>query len=100
MANNNNDDGGKKQSLFEQHAQTGLAVIATSILLGSGGLLLGMREDVQVLKRDVQHLSDSLKTAGDDRFRGADWRREERALNDRFQRLEQRVEKIEGLRAR
>jgi len=88
----------KKPSLFETHAQTGLAVIITSILLGSGGLLLGMREDVQVLKRDMSHLSDSLKSAGDDRFRGADWRREERALSDRFQRIEQRVERLEGVR--
>jgi hypothetical protein len=96
----NNPEEDRKPSLFEQHAQTALAVVATSVLLGSGGLLVAMREDVQVLKRDVQHLGESLKTAGDDRFRGADWRREERSLNDRFYRLEQRVEKLEGLRAR
>jgi hypothetical protein len=88
----------KKPSLFEQHAQTALAVIATSVLLGSGGLLLGMREDVQVLKRDVQHLADQLKSGVDDRFRGADWRREERVLNDRFQRVEQRLDRLEGVR--
>ena len=88
----------KKPSLFEQHAQTGLAVVATSILLGSGGLLLGMREDVQVLKRDVQHMSEKLQMAGDDRFRGADWRREERVINERFQRIEQRLDRLEGVR--
>jgi hypothetical protein len=88
----------KKPSLFEQHAQTGLAVVATTILLGSGGLLVAMREDVSVLKRDVQHLSDNLKTSGDDRFRGADWRREERVINERFLRLEQRVDRMEGIR--
>jgi hypothetical protein len=92
------DDDKPKQSLFEQHAQTALAVIATSVLLGSGGLLLGMREDVQVLKRDVQHMSEKLQMAGDDRFRGADWRREERVLNDRFQRVEQRLDRLEGVR--
>ena len=88
----------KKPSLFEQHAQTALAVIATSVLLGSGGLLLGMHEDVQVLKRDVQHMSEKLQSAGDDRFRGADWRREERVITDRLQRIEQRLEKLEGVR--
>ena len=92
------NDEEKKPSLFEQHAQTALAVIATSILLGSGGLLLGMREDVQVLKRDVQHMSEKLQSAGDDRFRGADWRREERVISERFQRLEQRVDRLEGIR--
>jgi hypothetical protein len=92
------DSDEKKPSLFEQHAQTGLAVVATSILLGSGGLLLGMREDVQVLKRDVQHMSEKLQMAGDDRFRGADWRREERQINDRFQRVEQRLDRLEGVR--
>jgi hypothetical protein len=96
MTNADGDD--KKPSLFEQHAQTGLAVVATTILLGSGGLLVAMREDVSVLKRDVQHLSDALKNTGDDRFRGADWRREERAITDRFQRLEQRVDRLEGLK--
>jgi hypothetical protein len=88
----------KKPSLFEQHAQTALALVATSVLLGSGGLLLGMREDVQVLKRDVQHMSEKLQMAGDDRFRGADWRREERQLNERFQRVEQRLDRLEGVR--
>jgi hypothetical protein len=88
----------KKPSLFEQHAQTGLALVATSVLLGSGGLLLGMREDVQVLKRDVQHMSEKLQSAGDDRFRGADWRREERVIVDRFNRIELRLEKLEGVR--
>jgi hypothetical protein len=91
----NNDD---KPSLFEQHAQTVVGATVLALLLGSGGLLVAMREDVQVLKRDVQHLGDTLKSAGDDRFRGADWRREERAITDRFERLELRVEKLEGMR--
>jgi hypothetical protein len=96
MTSADGDD--KKPSLFEQHAQTGLAVVATSILLGSGGLLLGMREDVQVLKRDVQHMSEKLQSAGDDRFRGNDWRREERVIIERFQRIEQRLDRLEGLK--
>ena len=96
MTSADGDD--KKPSLFEQHAQTGLALVATSILLGSGGLLVAMRDDVSVLKRDVQHLSDQLKSGVDDRFRGSDWRREERVINDRFQRIEQRVDRLEGLK--
>ena len=96
MTSADGDD--KKPSLFEQHAQTGLAVVATTILLGSGGLLLGMREDVSVLKRDVQHMSEKLQSAGDDRFRGNDWRREERIIIERFQRLEQRVDRLEGIK--
>jgi hypothetical protein len=94
----NGDEVETKSSLFERHAQTALAVIATSVLLGSGGLLLGMREDVQVLKRDVQHMSEKLQSAGDDRFRGSDWRREERVITDRFQRIEQRLDRMEGVR--
>ena len=88
----------KKPSLFEQHAQTGLAVVATTIMLGSGGLLVAMRDDVSVLKRDVQHLTDQIKSGVDDRFRGNDWRREERVIIERFQRLEQRVDRLEGIR--
>jgi hypothetical protein len=88
----------KRPSLFEQHAQTGLAVIATTLLIGSGGLLIGMRDDVRVLQRDVQHLTEKLQTAGDDRFRGSDWRREERVIVDRFNRIELRLEKLEGVR--
>lgn len=85
----------ERPSLFEQHAQTILAGIALVAITSAVALLLLLREDVSVLKTTVSHLNAQIQQGVDDRFRGSDWRREERSINERFQRIERRIEKIE-----
>lgn len=85
-----------KPNLWEQHAQTILTAVILSMLLGAGGLLLALREDVQVLKTTVSYLNQQIQSGVDDRFRGADWRREKERLDDRFIELRKRVEDLES----
>jgi hypothetical protein len=87
----------EQKSIFEQHAQTLLTSVVLAAVVGAGALLVTLHNDVQVMKAQLTYLQDQLKTGVDDRFRGADWRREERVLNDRFERIERRVEKLEGI---
>ena len=85
-----NNDNGTKPSLFEQHAQTVLGAAVLALLVGTGTLMWQM-------SKDVQYLTISVQNAGDDRFRGADWRREEANLNRRFNDLEERIDRHEGI---
>ena len=84
-----------KLTLFEQHAQTILTSIILAALLGSAGLLIALHNDVQVMKAQISFVNEQLKSGVDDRFRGSDWRREKERLDDRYQALLQRVEKLE-----
>lgn len=89
------NDAEEKVSLWEQHAQTILTAVVLSLLLGSGGLLLSLREDVQVLKTQITFLNETIKSGVDDRFRGSDWRREKERLDDRWAGMVKRVEALE-----
>ena len=84
-----------KVSLFEQHAQTILTSIILAALLGSGGLLVALHNDVQVMMEQIRFVNEQIKQGVDDRFRGADWRREKERLDERFNNLMNRVEKLE-----
>ena len=90
-----NDNG--KTSVFETHAQTVLGAVVLALLVGTGTLMWQMSKDVQALQKDVQYLTISVQNAGDDRFRGADWRREEANINRRFNDLEERIDRHEGI---
>jgi hypothetical protein len=90
----------EQKSLFEQHAQTLLTSVILAAVVGAGALLMTLYNDVQVMKTQLNYLQEQLKVGVDDRFRGADWRREERVLNDRFERIERRVERLEGIHNR
>lgn len=85
----------KPPSLFEQHAQSIVAAVTLAILLGTGTLLVAMRDDIAGMKADMRHMSSQLNQAGDDRFRGADWRREKALLDERFYELRGRVAEME-----
>ena len=87
--------GTDKPSLFEQHAQTILTATVLALLLGSGGVLLALREDVSVLKSQVNFMNNQIQQGVDDRFRGADWRREKERLDERHRQIELRMDKIE-----
>jgi len=84
-----------KVSIFEQHAQTTVVAVMLAVLLGSGGLLMAMREDVQGLKKDVSYLTEAARDNLNDRFRKSDWAREEKALEERFGRIERRLDRHE-----
>jgi len=92
---NGNDD--RKPTMFETHAQTALAVIITTGVVGMVALMLTLRSDVEVMKTQLSYMGEQLRNAGDDRFRGADWRREERAINEHFDEHERRINRLEGL---
>jgi len=81
--------------MFEQHAQTILGMIVLAAIVGSGSLLVGLHNDVQVMKTQLNFVNEQIKAGVDDRFRGADWRREKERLDERFIQLMNRVEKLE-----
>ena len=83
-------------SLFEQHAQTILTSIILAALVGAGALLVTLHNDVQVMKAQLTFVNDQIKQGVDDRFRGADWRREKERLDERFLNLLKRVERLES----
>lgn len=91
----NNENGDSKPSLFEQHAQTILGMVILSAVVGAASLLLGLHNDVQVMKKQLEFVNDQIKSGVDDRFRGADWRREKERLDERFSNLMNRVERLE-----
>jgi hypothetical protein len=80
-------------TLFEQHAQTVIVAILLALLLGSVGTLITIREDVTRLNVKMESVEAQLRNAGDDRFRGADWRREREIIEQRFNRIESLLEK-------
>ena len=86
---------GEKQSLFEQHAQSIIAGLTLTILIGTGTLLISMRDDLSTMKAEMKFLSEKLNQAGDDRFRGSDWRREKTILDERFFELRSKVHDME-----
>jgi hypothetical protein len=83
-------------SLFEQHAQTILTSIILAAIVGSGALLITLHNDVQIMRTQLAFVNEQLKQGVDDRFRGTDWRREKERLDERFQNLLQRVERLES----
>lgn len=85
----------KPVTLFEQHAQTIVAAVTLAILVGAGTLLLNMRDDIASMKAEVRHMGEQLKNAGDDRFRGADWRQQKAILDERFYDLRSQVKELE-----
>ena len=94
----------EKPSLWEQHAQSITAAITLAVLIGAGTLLLTMRDDISTMKTQLQYMTEKLNSAGDDRFRGADWRREKALLDERalqirsdVQELRKRVEELERM---
>jgi hypothetical protein len=83
----------RRPTLFEQHAQTVIVAILLALLLGSVGTLITIREDVTRLNVKMEGVEAQLRNAGDDRFRGADWRREREIIESRFNRIEILLEK-------
>jgi hypothetical protein len=88
-----NEDTQDKQSVFERHAQTIIALGVLGLVVWAGTTLLTIRDDVTTLKIQVNVLQTQLNNAGDDRFRGADWRREREIIESRFNRIEALLEK-------
>lgn len=86
----------ERRSILERHVQT-IIVSATIALLGWQLLTtLDIREKLTRFEERLLSLQGQVNSGIDDRFRGADWRREERALNDRFDRVEKRLDKVEA----
>ena len=97
----------EKPSLWEQHAQSITAAITLAVLIGAGTLLLTMRDDISSMKTELKFMSEKLNNAGDDRFRGSDWRREKSLLDERFfdlrsqvKELDKRVDELEAKAAK
>ena len=97
----------EKPSLWEQHAQSITAAITLAVLVGAGALLLSMRDDISSMKTQLQFMTEKLNSAGDDRFRGSDWRREKQSLDERHlqlrsdvQELRKRVDELERASAK
>jgi hypothetical protein len=87
------EDQWSRGSILERHAQTIIVAILLALLLWAGATLLTIRDDVTTLKVQVATLQGELRSAGDDRFRGADWRREREIIEQRFTRIETLLEK-------
>jgi len=78
---------------MERHIQTAVVTILLALLIGNVTTLLAMRDDVTTLKVQIANLEGQLRSAGDDRFRGSDWRREREIIEQRFNRIEALLEK-------
>jgi hypothetical protein len=89
----NEDEQSPRSTVIERHAQTIIVAILLALLLGTGGTLLGIRDDVTRLNVKMTNVETQLQNAGDDRFRGADWRREREIIEQRFNRIEVLLEK-------
>jgi hypothetical protein len=83
----------QRRSVIEQHIQTIITAILLALLIWNGTTMLSMRDDVTTLKVQVAGMEGQLKSAGDDRFRGSDWRREREIIEARFNRIESLLEK-------
>jgi hypothetical protein len=82
-----------RRSVIERHAQTIIVAILLALLLWAGATLLTIRDDVTTLKVQVATLEGTVRSAGDDRFRGSDWRREREIIEQRFNRIELLLER-------
>jgi len=82
-----------KQSVFERHAQTIIALGVLGLVVWAGNTLLAIKDEVTTLKVQVTVLQTQLQNAGDDRFRGSDWRREREIIEQRFNRIEVLLER-------
>ena len=90
-----------RRTVFERHAQTIIVAILLALLLWTGTTMITVRDDVTTLKVQVANLDGQLRSAGDDRFRGSDWRREREIIEQRFNRIEAILEKhIESMERR
>jgi hypothetical protein len=87
------DDQSERGPIIERHAQTIVVAILLALLLWAGSTLLAIRDDVTALKVQVAQMEGQMRNAGDDRFRGADWRREREIIEQRFNRIETLLEK-------
>lgn len=87
------DDETPRGSILERHAQTVIVAILLALLLWAGATLLTIRDDVITMKVQVQQVQSELRNAGDDRFRGSDWRREREIIESRFARIELLLER-------
>lgn len=77
-----------KRSLMEQHFQTGVTALMLGLLFWTGNTLIDIKQKVTTLEVQVQIMQAQLQSGVDDRFRGADWRREKEVIEDRFKRIE------------
>ena len=87
------DETSNRGTIIERHAQTIIVAILLALLLWAGATLLTIRDDVTTLKVQVAALEGTVRSAGDDRFRGSDWRREREIIEARFNRIEMLLEK-------
>lgn len=87
------DEQSNRGTIIERHAQTIIVAILLALLLWAGATLLTIRDDVTTLKVQVAQMEGQLRNAGDDRFRGSDWRREREIIEARFNRIEAILEK-------
>lgn len=82
-----------RSSIIERHTQTIIVAILLALLLWTGATLLTIRDDVITMKVQVAQLQSEIRNAGDDRFRGSDWRREREIIEARFNRIELLLER-------
>jgi hypothetical protein len=82
-----------RSSIIERHTQTIIVAILLALLLWAGATLLTIRDDVIAMKVQVAQMQSDLRNAGDDRFRGTDWRREREIIEQRFGRIEALLER-------
>lgn len=82
-----------KGTVFERHAQTIIALGVLGLVVWAGNTLLAIKDEVTTLKVQVTVMQSQLQNAGDDRFRGSDWRREREIIEQRFNRIEALLER-------
>jgi hypothetical protein len=87
------EDTQARGSNIERHIQTIITALLLALLIWNGTTMLSMRDDVTTLKVQVANMDGQLRSAGDDRFRGADWRREREIIEQRFNRIEVLLER-------
>lgn len=55
----------------------------------------GLHTEISLVKKDIEHLAVAVNGAVDDRFRGRDWRTEEKWINERFDSIDEQLRKLD-----
>jgi len=83
------------RGVMERHIQTILTGVVAALLGWVGVSLLDLRDRTTRLEVQTQNVAQLVADGTNDRFRGADWRREKERLDDRYNALVRRVEALE-----
>jgi len=91
----NEDHHHAPRGVMERHVQTILTAVVAALLGWVGVSLLDLRDRTTRLEVQTHNVAAMVADGTNDRFRGADWRREKERLDDRYNALVRRVEALE-----